>query len=61
MAIMQESGGRYIEAKNEILPGVAYAKTILNSGIINLLSKPGGYGEKDVIMKILNHIKNSGE
>ncbi len=61
MAIMQESGGRYIEAKNEILPGVACAKTNLYSGTITLLSKPGGYGERDVIMKIINHIKNSAE
>ena len=59
MAIMQESGGRYIEAKNEILSGVACAKTNLDSGTITLLSKPGGYGERDVIMKIINHIKNS--
>jgi len=59
--IMNELEDKYIEAKNEILPGVAITKININSGSIYLLSKPGGYGEKDVIMKIIKHTKYSGK
>jgi D-threonate/D-erythronate kinase len=59
MGIMKEAGGKYFEAKNEILPGVAHAKTNISAGTIHILSKPGGYGEKDIILKIINHVKYS--
>ncbi len=59
MEIMKESGSKYVEAKKEILTGVAYAKTNTCAGTIHLLSKPGGYGERGVILKIINHVKYS--
>ncbi len=57
MSIMRETGAGVIEAKTEILPGVAYTKTSLHSGEICLLSKPGGYGEENGIVEIINRVK----
>ena len=59
--ILKKSGGKYIETKNEILPGVSCTTADISSGTIYLLSKPGGYGDKDEILKIINHFKFSGK
>lgn len=61
IAVMNELGGKYFKAKNEMLPGVAISKTNISTGSIYLLSKPGGYGERDIIMKIIKHNNYSGK
>lgn len=57
MGIIKETGSESIEAVSEILPGVAFTKVSTRTGTIMLLSKPGGYGGDDVILRIIQHIK----
>jgi len=57
MGIIKETGSDSIEAVSEIVPGVAFTKVQTNGGTLQLLSKPGGYGGKDVILKIIKNIK----
>lgn len=56
--ILQHLDCRSIEPVNELLPGVALSSLKLKSGKLHLISKPGGYGEKYIIMKILNKLKH---
>jgi len=58
MGIIKETGSDSIEAVSEIVPGVAFTKVQTNSGTLHLFSKPGGYGGKDVILKIIQNIKD---
>ena len=55
--IMNLMGSDSIEPKSEISPGVALSSVYTKFGKIHLISKPGGYGKKDVILQIINHIK----
>jgi len=48
-----------IEPKSEIISGVALALIDSRIGKIHLISKPGGYGKKDVILQIVNHKKSN--
>lgn len=57
MGIIKGTGSDSIEAVSEIVPGVAFTKVQTNGGTLQLLSKPGGYGGKDVILKIIQNIK----
>lgn len=57
--IMDAMSCEYIEPKLEILPGVALSLATVNNKGIQLVSKPGGYGDKDVILQILDFINKS--
>jgi len=57
--IMYAMSCEYIEPKLEILPGVALSLAKVKNKDIQLVSKPGGYGDKDVILQILDYIKKS--
>lgn len=59
MGVMHETGCEYIEPKSEIIPGVSMSVITFKSGKIHLLSKPGGYGEKDVILKIIKLLNSN--
>jgi len=41
----------------EIVPGVAVSKAVGKYGEMTLISKAGGFGEKDVLLKIQNYLK----
>jgi len=41
----------------EIVPGVAVSKAASKYGEMTLISKAGGFGEKDVLLKIQNYLK----
>ncbi|HEY5586799.1 MAG TPA: four-carbon acid sugar kinase family protein [Ruminiclostridium sp.] len=41
----------------EIVPGVAVSKAVCKYGEMTLISKAGGFGEKDVLLKIQNYLK----
>ncbi len=55
--IMDLMGCDSIEPQSEILPGVALASVQSKFGKIHLMSKPGGYGQEELILQIINHIK----
>ena len=55
--IMDMMGCDSIEPQREIFPGVALASVQSNFGKIHLMSKPGGYGQEELILQIINHIK----
>lgn len=57
--IMQAMSIKYIAPKLEILPGVALSLVNVKNKDIQLVSKPGGYGDKDVILHILDYINKS--
>lgn len=61
MGVMQALGCRYIEPKLEIEPGVALSLTVVNEETLYMITKPGGYGDEDVIIKIFNYIKKEVE
>jgi uncharacterized protein YgbK (DUF1537 family) len=58
MGIMGALSCKIIEPKMELLPGVALSLTEVNGRKIHIITKPGGYGDDDVIMKILDFINN---
>ena len=58
-AIMQAMSIKYIAPKLEILPGVALSLVNMKNKDIQLISKPGGYGNKEVILHILDYINKS--
>lgn len=53
MGIMKAIGCKSIAPKSEILSGVALSLACKNDEIIQVITKPGGYGEKDVILQLL--------
>jgi D-threonate/D-erythronate kinase len=57
--ILNALGAESIEPNRELFPGVAVASVFGTFGKIHLITKPGGYGEKDEILKILNQINKS--
>jgi uncharacterized protein YgbK (DUF1537 family) len=61
MGIMQALKGKSIEPLLEIEPGVALSFTIINEQKLYVITKPGGYGDEDVIIKIFNYIKSKGK
>jgi uncharacterized protein YgbK (DUF1537 family) len=50
-----------LRSLEEIVPGVAVAKAVGKYGEIILISKAGGFGEKDVLIKIQNYLKEKVE
>lgn len=59
MGIIQSLECDYIEPKLEILPGVALSVTFWYKKQICLITKPGGYGDSDVIAQIFQYLKTS--
>ncbi len=57
--ILNALGAESIEPNRELFPGVALASVFGTFGKIHLITKPGGYGEKNEIVKIFNQINNS--
>jgi len=57
MGVMRALGCRYIEPISEIVPGVALSRAVIGETRIALITKPGGYGDKEVILKIMEYIK----
>jgi D-threonate/D-erythronate kinase len=55
--IIDLMGCKTIEPQSEIFPGVALASVQSKFGKIHLISKPGGYGQNELIWQIINHIK----
>jgi len=56
MGIMKALGCSYIEPKSEVMPGVAISLARFGDNQILLITKPGGYGEEDVILKLMEFI-----
>lgn len=59
MRTMNSMDCQYITPKWEILPGVALSLVSLKKSAIHIVTKPGGYGENNVILQLLNYIKKS--
>ena len=57
--ILQAMSCEYIEPELEIIPGVAVSLAKVKNNCIQLVSKPGGYGGKEVILHILDYINTS--
>ncbi len=57
--IMDAMSIKYIAPKLEILPGVALSLVNIKNKEIQLVSKPGGYGDTKVILHILDYINKS--
>lgn len=57
LGVMRAVGCNSIVPKSEIFPGIAASLATGQHKIIQLVTKPGGYGEKDVILQLLNYIK----
>jgi len=56
LGVMRAIGGISIEPISEIIPGVAISMVKGKNDTIQLITKPGGYGEKDVILHLLTNI-----
>ena len=59
LGIMQALKCEYIDPKIELVPGVALSLAQMKNRNIQLISKPGGYGNKEVIMQLLESINKS--
>lgn len=57
--IMQAMSVKYIAPTLEVLPGVALSLVSIKNKDIQLISKPGGYGDKEVILHILDYLNGS--
>lgn len=56
MGIMKALGCSYIEPKSEIMPGVALSWAMIGESRIPLITKPGGYGDEDTVLKLMEII-----
>jgi uncharacterized protein YgbK (DUF1537 family) len=61
MGITDRLNCDFIAPKTEILPGVGFSLASIQNQSIQILTKPGGYGEEDVIVQIFNVIKESNQ
>ena len=59
MGIMQALNCEYVEPKLELVPGVALSLATIKNEVIQFVTKPGGYGDQDVIFQILDYMKKS--
>lgn len=57
LGIMKALGCQSIEPIDELLPGVALSIARLETSSFFLITKPGGYGEEDEILKINDYIR----
>ncbi|MHB1315291.1 MAG: four-carbon acid sugar kinase family protein [Christensenellales bacterium] len=53
--ILSQLGCRSIEPLREVLPGIAESRYMLGNEYATVVSKSGGFGEKNVIEKIIAH------
>ncbi len=58
MALIREMNIVIIQPIHEILPGVVLSKVKIYDQVIYLVTKPGGFGEKDTLLRIIQSIKN---
>lgn len=58
MALIREIKIEFIHPITEILPGVVLSSVDIYDRPIHLVTKPGGYGEKDTLLRIIQSIKN---
>lgn len=61
MGIMNRLNCDSIAPKTEILPGVGLSLASFKNNNIHILTKPGGYGDENVIIQIFNHIEESNQ
>ncbi|MCG2587512.1 four-carbon acid sugar kinase family protein [Rhodohalobacter sulfatireducens] len=61
MGIMDRMNCDAIAPLTEILPGVGLSMASVKNQSIQILTKPGGYGNKDVIVQTFNVIKESNQ
>lgn len=61
MGIMNRLNCDFVAPITEILPGVGFSIASFKNQSIQILTKPGGYGDKDVIVQIFNVIKESNQ
>jgi len=61
MGIIKSLNCNYIEPESEILPGVAISLTVWEEKQLQLITKPGGYGDENVIFQISKHFKSSSQ
>jgi uncharacterized protein YgbK (DUF1537 family) len=61
MALIRTMTIQIIYPLRELIPGTVLSKMEWKNKWIYLITKPGGYGEKDTLLKIINHIKISKE
>ena len=57
LEIMREISCTSIVPKTEIFPGVALSLAEGNNVPLRLVTKPGGYGEVDVLIQLINKVK----
>jgi uncharacterized protein YgbK (DUF1537 family) len=57
MGVVRAMGCQSILPGTELLPGVSSALAGTDLGKIHLISKPGGYGNQDIILKILKQLQ----
>jgi uncharacterized protein YgbK (DUF1537 family) len=58
MALVSEMHIPFLHPIKEVLPGVVLSKMKIKGQSTYLVTKPGGYGEKDTLFMIIHHIKN---
>ena len=58
MALVSEMNIPFLHPVKEVLPGVVLSKVKIKGQSTYLVTKPGGYGEKDTLLRIIQHIKN---
>ncbi len=58
MALVNEIQIPFIHPIKEVLPGVVLSKVKIKGQYIYLVTKPGGFGEKDTLLRIIHHFKN---
>jgi uncharacterized protein YgbK (DUF1537 family) len=58
MALVSEMHIPFLHPIKEVLPGVVLSKMKIKGQSTYLVTKPGGYGEKDTLFRIIHHIKN---
>ncbi|MDX1640931.1 MAG: four-carbon acid sugar kinase family protein [Balneolaceae bacterium] len=61
MGIMNRLNCDFIAPITEILPGVGFSMASIKNQNIQILTKPGGYGDKDVIFQVFTAIKESNQ
>ena len=56
-AIIEALGCNYIIPKIEILPGIIISEVVSEKYNLKIITKAGGFGSKDVLLKIKNYIE----
>jgi uncharacterized protein YgbK (DUF1537 family) len=59
-AIMKSIGGTGLTPGTEIMPGMVYSSLLSDYGRINVITKAGGFGDCDTILKLEEILKRRG-